>query len=96
MILFAPFANLANHASDWAPLSGNCYIATEKYLRGATINSHGNSVSWCQSPYQSSKDSCVALGISSTKLYLAEHFGHGGSGPSRVRRISLSACSVNV
>jgi hypothetical protein len=80
VILFAPFANPANNAADWVPLSGNCYIAIEKYLSGATINAHANSVSWCQSQYQSSKDSYVALGISSTKLYLAEHFGHTVAG----------------
>jgi hypothetical protein len=80
VILFSPFPNPANNAADWVPLSGNCYIAIEKYLSGATVNAHANSVSWCQSQYQSSKDSYTGLGISSTKLYLAEHFGHTVAG----------------
>ncbi|HTL30478.1 MAG TPA: hypothetical protein VL282_14705, partial [Tepidisphaeraceae bacterium] len=80
IILFAPFANPANNAADWVPLSGNCYIAIEKYLSGAAVNASGNSVSWCQSQYQSSKNSYTALGIASGQLFLAEHFGQTVAG----------------
>jgi hypothetical protein len=81
IVLFAPFANPANNASDWQPLSGNCYIAAEKYLSGTAVNASGNSVSWCQSQYQSTWNSYVnPLGISSAKVYLAEHFGQTVSG----------------
>lgn len=80
IILFAPFSNPANNAADWVPLSGNCYIAIEKYLSGSAINASGNSVSWCQSQYQSSKNSYTALGIAAGQLFLAEHFGQTVAG----------------
>jgi len=80
IILFAPFANPANNAADWVPLSGNCFICIEKYLSGAAVNASGNSISWCQSQYQSSKNSYLNLGIASSQLYLVEHFGQTVSG----------------
>jgi hypothetical protein len=80
IILAAPFANPANNAADWVPLSGNCYIGIEKYLSGADINASGNSVSWCQTQYQSSKTSYLNLGIAASQLYLFEHFAHTTSG----------------
>ena len=80
VVLFSPFANPANNAADWVPLSQNCYIAIEKYLSGAVINANGNSVAWCQAQYQSSKNSYLGLGIASSRLYLAEHFAHTVSG----------------
>jgi len=89
IILFAPFANPANNAADWVPLSGNAIIGIEKYLSGQTINANGNSVSWCQSQYQSSLNSYLGLGIASSQLYLTEDFaqtvtntGYGRSGCS--------------
>jgi len=75
VILFAPFENPANNAADWVPLSGNCYIAIEKYLSGQEVNASGNSLTWCKNQYQSSKNSYLGLGIDPAKLYLAEHFG---------------------
>lgn len=75
IILFAPFTTPANNASDWVPLSGNCYIAIECYLSGQAINASGNSVSWCQTQYQNAKNAYLNLGIASSQLYLAEHFG---------------------
>lgn len=80
VILFAPFANPANNASDWVPLSGNCYIGIEKYLSGAAVNGSGNSVSWCQSQYQSSKNSYLNLGIAASQLYLTEDYAQTVSG----------------
>src|SRR5688572_8977639 len=57
IILYSPFENPANNAADWVPLSNNCYIGIEKYLSGAEINASGNSLNWCKSQYQSSKNS---------------------------------------
>jgi len=74
IILFAPFANPANNAADWVPLSGNVYVGIESYLSGAAINASGNSVSWCQTQYQSSKTSYLNLGIASGQLFLTEDF----------------------
>jgi hypothetical protein len=79
-ILFAPFANPANNAADWVPLSQNCYIAIEKYLSGSAVNANGNSVTWCKTQYQSSKTSYLNLGIAASQLYLAEHFAQTVAG----------------
>jgi hypothetical protein len=80
IVLAAPFANPANNAADWVPLSNNCYIGIEKYLSGAAINASGNSKTWCKSQYQSSKDSYLNLGIAADRLYLFEHFAHTVAG----------------
>jgi hypothetical protein len=80
IILASPFANPANNAADWVPLSNNCYIGIEKYLSGAAINASGNSKTWCKNQYQSSKTSYLNLGIAAEKLYLFEHFGHTVAG----------------
>jgi hypothetical protein len=80
IILASPFSNPGNHASDWVPLSQNCYIGIEKYLSGAAINASGNSKAWCKSQYQSSKNSYLNLGIAANRLYLFEHFGHTVAG----------------
>ena len=75
VIIFSPFPNPANNASDWQSLAGVAYIAVEKYLTGKDINANGNSVSWCQSQYQSSYNSYVnTVGVPSAQLYLTEHF----------------------
>ncbi|MEO6434985.1 MAG: hypothetical protein ABIP55_04395 [Tepidisphaeraceae bacterium] len=80
IILGAPFANPANNAADWVPLSQNCYIGIEKYLSGAAINASGNSVTWCKTQYQSSKTSYLNLGIAADRLYLFEHFAQTVAG----------------
>ncbi|HWB52734.1 MAG TPA: hypothetical protein VG722_01015 [Tepidisphaeraceae bacterium] len=80
VILFAPFTNPQNNASDWVPLSGNAFIAIECYLSGAAVNGSGNQVSWCQTQYQNAKNAYLNLGISASQLYLAEHFGQTVSG----------------
>jgi hypothetical protein len=80
VILFSPFPAPLNNASDWQPLSGNAFIAIEKYLSGATVNSHSNSVSWCQSQYQDAYNHYINLGISSAQIYLAEDYANTTSG----------------
>jgi hypothetical protein len=80
VILWAPFQNPVNNATDWVPLSGNAYIGIEKYISGATVNANGNSVSWCQSQYQSSLNSYLNLGIARAQLYLSEDYEQTVSG----------------
>ncbi len=80
VILYSPFPNPANNGADWAYLSQYCYIAVERYLSGAAINAHGNSVSWCQAQYQSSKNSYRGVGVPATRLFLGEHFGQTVAG----------------
>jgi hypothetical protein len=76
IILCAPFTHPANNAADWVPLSQNCYIGIEGYLTGAAVNASGNSVSYCQTEYQSFKTSYLNLGIAASQLYLVEHYAN--------------------
>jgi hypothetical protein len=80
VIVCSPFPNAANNGADWVSLSGNAYIAIEGYLSGALINSHANSVTWCQSQYQSYKDHYTNMGVPSAKIYLVEHFAQTTTG----------------
>jgi hypothetical protein len=80
VILFSPFGAPVANGADWQPLSGNAYIGIERYLSGATVNSHANSVSWCQSQYQDALTHYENLGVSSTKLYLSEDYAQTTSG----------------
>ncbi len=75
VIVASPFPNPGANNADWQRVSSYAYIAIERYLSGQEINANGNSITWCQNLYQSSKDSYVARGVSTTKLYLVEHFG---------------------
>jgi hypothetical protein len=71
------------NASSWQSLAAVSYIAVEKYLSGATVNANGNSVSWCQTQYQTSLNTWLAnTGVSSTKLYYGEDFAQTTSGSS--------------
>jgi hypothetical protein len=67
--------NPTGNASAWVSLSNHCYFAIEGYLSGSLVKSHGFSVSWCQSQYQSYINSFHALGVPDSKLFLAEHYG---------------------
>ncbi len=80
VILFSPFDSPGANGADWVPLSGNCYIAIECYLSGQEINATGNSQTWCENQYRASKNAYINLGVSASKLYLAEHFGQTLSG----------------
>ncbi|HZZ44034.1 MAG TPA: hypothetical protein VFE58_13950 [Tepidisphaeraceae bacterium] len=80
IILCAPFTNPLNNASDWVPLSANCYIGIEGYLTGTQVNGSGNSVTWCQTQYQSFKTSYLNLGIAASQIYLVEHYANTVSG----------------
>jgi hypothetical protein len=80
VIVFSPFPNPGANGSDWTNLSSVAYIVVENYLSGALVNSHANSVSWCQSQYQSSVNSYTSLGVPASQLMFAEHFGQTLSG----------------
>jgi hypothetical protein len=75
VIIYAPFANPGNNASDWDTLAADAYIGVENYLSGQDIENQGYSVSWCQSQYQSSITSYGSLGVAQSRLMLGEHFG---------------------
>lgn len=89
VIVYSPFANPASYSTDWQAVAADAYIGIENYLSGQDVVAHSFSVSWCQSQYQSSIASYNALGISSSRLILGEHFaqtvldtGYGRSGVS--------------
>jgi hypothetical protein len=75
VIVCSPFPNPGQNNADWTSLSNYAYIGVERYLSGQEVNANGNSVTWCQNLYQSSKDSYIARGVPSSKIYLVEHFG---------------------
>jgi hypothetical protein len=75
VIICSPFPNPAANNADWQRVSTYAYIGVECYLSGQEINANGNSVSWCQTQYQNSKNSYVNRGVPAAKIYLVEHFG---------------------
>ncbi len=75
VIVASPFDNPGANDADWQRVSSYAYIGIENYLSGQEINANGNSISWCQTQYQNSKNSYAARGVSTTKMYLVEHFG---------------------
>ena len=75
VIVCSPFANPGQNNTDWQAVSSYAYIGVECYLSGQEINAHSNSVSWCQTQYQNSKNSYLARGVPSSQIYLVEHFG---------------------
>lgn len=76
VILFSPFATVAQNNADWQALAAHAWIAIENYLDGAQIQSQGFSVSWCQSQYAASLSSYTNRGVPRERLMLGEHFGH--------------------
>lgn len=85
VIVCSPFPNPGNNSADWQGLANECYIATETYLSGQDINASGNSVSWCQTQYQSSVNSYANVGVPLSKLYLVESFSQTTTGTGRGR-----------
>lgn len=75
VVICAPFANPGANNADWQALSTYAYIGVECYLSGQEVNANGNSVSWCQTQYQNSKNSYLNRGVPSSKIFLVEHFG---------------------
>lgn len=76
IIFFSPFKNPTGNSADWTSLSNYAHIAIEGYLGGEAVNGSGNSVSWCQSQYQSYVDSYHARGVPYDMIYMAEHYGN--------------------
>jgi hypothetical protein len=80
VIIASPFSNPGAHSADWQRVATQAYVGIENYLSGEEVINNGNSVSWCQSQYQSSKTSYMNLGVPASQLYLFENFGQTESG----------------
>lgn len=80
VIVCAPFTVPANNAADWTALGAVANVGIEGYLSGALINSHANSVSWCQSQYQNFLNHFTAVGVPASKCFLVEDFAQTTSG----------------
>lgn len=80
VILYAPFSNPGNSASDWQHVAASAYIGIENYLGGNEVLANGFSVSWCQGQYQGSITSYTGLGVPRAKLMLGEEFTQSPSG----------------
>lgn len=89
VLLFAPFSNPASNGADWQAVAQDAYIGVENYLSGTEMQSHGFSVSWAQSQYQSSIDTYAARGVPASRLIETEEYamtkagnGYGRDGVS--------------
>ncbi len=89
VILCSPFATPGANNADWQAVAADAYIGAECYLSGQEVNASGNSVSWCQSQYQATKNAYLNRGVGSTRIMLVEHYaqtvtntGWGRSGVS--------------
>jgi len=77
VVICSPFATPGANDSSWQSLADvSEAIGIECYLTGQDINASGNSVSWCQTQYQNSKNAYIARGVSSAKLFLVENFAN--------------------
>lgn len=74
VVLYSPFPNPGANDASWQALSAVAYIGIENYLSGAEIKAQNFSVSWCQSQYQSSKNSYIARGVPTSRFFLGEDF----------------------
>jgi hypothetical protein len=93
VILFSPFQTVAAHNSDWQAVSADAFIAIECYLSGEELREDGRSSiaemqAWAETQYQTSKNTYLNRGISSSKLFIAEHYGqtYSGTGWGRAGR----------
>jgi hypothetical protein len=75
VVMLAPFQTALNNDADWQGLASNAYIGVQCYLSGREIRAQNYSVSWCQSQYQTSKNSYLNRGVPASKIFLTEHFG---------------------
>jgi autotransporter-associated beta strand protein len=85
VVTYSPFANPSStYAADWRALAAKSYIGVENYLSGAEVMSHGTDyasrLSWTQAQYEWSQTAFGNLGVSSSRLFLGEHFGNTVSG----------------
>ncbi|HEX5472968.1 MAG TPA: hypothetical protein VFW73_13835 [Lacipirellulaceae bacterium] len=91
VILWAPFGTPGSgNRSSWQAIAQYAYIADERYIDGATVQSEGYSVSAVQSYYQQSFNAWVNnAGIPADRLILSEEYtnslagnGYGANGLS--------------
>jgi autotransporter-associated beta strand protein len=84
VVTYSPFANPGAHASDWQALAVKSYIGVENYLSGAEVMNGGTDyasrVAWAQAQYDWSQTAFGSLGVSSSRLFLGEHFGNTVAG----------------
>jgi hypothetical protein len=78
-IVASPFPNPGANGASWTELAKHAFIGIEVYLSGKEINANGNSVTWCQTQYQSSITSYANRGVAKNRLYLFEHFANTDS-----------------
>jgi dockerin type I repeat protein len=74
VIIFSPFANPNANSADWKALSKDAYIGVENYLSGYEMESHGFSVSWAKSQYQTSISAYGGLGVPGSRLIETEEY----------------------
>jgi hypothetical protein len=67
-------------AADWQALAAKSYIAVENYLSGQEIMNHGSDYAsrktWAQAQYDWSQTVYGNIGVSSSRLFMSEHFGN--------------------
>lgn len=84
VVTYSPFANPANHASDWQALAAKSYIGVENYLSGEEIWNNGTNynsrLAWAQAQYAWSKTAFAGVGVNQSRLFLGEDFSQTASG----------------
>lgn len=80
VVVASPFHAPGANSADWQKLAAHAWIGAEVYLSGEEVMNNGNSVSWCQSQYQTSRNAYLARGVPATKLFLFEHFAMTNAG----------------
>jgi hypothetical protein len=82
VVLFSPFQNPGANGDSWQYVAKYSYIAAEQYLDGAEVNANGNSVSWAQAQYQTTKTAYTSLGVPASRLWLGEDYAQTTAGTS--------------
>jgi hypothetical protein len=85
VILLSPFQTVSSNSADWQAVSDDAYIGIECYLSGEELRQDGRTSiaqmqAWAETQYQASKTSYLNRGVSSTKLFLTEHYGQTTAG----------------
>lgn len=80
VIVASPFPAPGANSADWQRLAQVAYTGAEVYLSGEEVVSNGNTIEWCQSQYQTSKNAYLARGVPAGKLFIFEHFAMTTSG----------------
>jgi autotransporter-associated beta strand protein len=85
VVTYSPFANPSStYAIDWRALAEKSYIGVENYLSGAEVMANGTDyasrVAWAQAQYEWSQTKFSSLGVSTSRLFLGEHFGNTAAG----------------